>query len=68
MHHWDTVMGDNTFTSFSKNGSLIGRQKVIPVKIWDASYRQLRAWTVFCTVLLWNTYCNLATKELKDLV
>ena len=29
---WDTVLGDNTFTYFANTGTLIGIQKVIPIR------------------------------------
>ena len=49
---WDAVLGDNTSTSFTDTGTLLGRQKVVPVTSWDATSKQIEAWTVFCKVFL----------------
>ena len=65
IRRWDTVLGYNTSTSFADTGTLLGKNKVVPIRIFDAAWNQIEACTVLCTVFLGDSSAHLATQELK---
>ena len=61
-------------TSFTDTSLLMGKQKVVPIAGWDKALSQLKAWAVFCTVLLGYDRVHRATYKMflfleeKDIV
>ena len=65
---WDTVLYDNTLTSYSDTAALMNQQRIPPTVGWEAAAKMLEKWLVVTTVLLGPQDRHPAVFELATLL